>query len=120
MPRPLVADDPLVGKQIGGVNVFGGGLALYAPGKKLVGGLVPKIGTDFEEAFRVNGDGVGFVLNHCRSAKAALYMSSSVIYSMHEDPWHEQRETDPIGWAKPGFSATANVSKIAGIEARRM
>lgn len=32
-------DDPLVGKQIGGVNVFGGGLALYAPGKKLVGAL---------------------------------------------------------------------------------
>src|SRR2546423_9350898 len=33
------ANDPLVGKQIGGVNVFGGGLALYAPGKKLVGAL---------------------------------------------------------------------------------
>jgi uncharacterized protein GlcG (DUF336 family) len=33
------AADPLVGKQIGGVNVFGGGLALYAPGKKLVGAL---------------------------------------------------------------------------------
>jgi uncharacterized protein GlcG (DUF336 family) len=33
------ANDPLVGKQVGGVNVFGGGLALYAPGKKLLGGL---------------------------------------------------------------------------------
>lgn len=33
------SNDPLVGKQIGGVNVFGGGLALYATGKKLVGGL---------------------------------------------------------------------------------
>src|SRR5205085_2825854 len=34
------ADDPMVGKQIGGVNVFGGGLALYKPAsKKLVGGL---------------------------------------------------------------------------------
>lgn len=32
-------DDPLVGKQIGGVNVFGGGLALYAPGKRLIGAL---------------------------------------------------------------------------------
>jgi uncharacterized protein GlcG (DUF336 family) len=33
-------DDPLVGKQIGGVNVFGGGLALYQPvSKKLLGGL---------------------------------------------------------------------------------
>jgi uncharacterized protein GlcG (DUF336 family) len=32
--------DPLVGKQIGGVNVFGGGLALYTNSvRKLVGGL---------------------------------------------------------------------------------
>src|ERR1044071_1304930 len=34
------ADDPLVGKIVGGVNVFGGGLALYKQtSKKLVGGL---------------------------------------------------------------------------------
>jgi uncharacterized protein GlcG (DUF336 family) len=31
--------DPMVGNKIGGVNVFGGGLALYAPGKRLVGGV---------------------------------------------------------------------------------
>jgi len=33
------AVDPMVGKRIGGVNVFGGGLGLYGVGKKLVGGL---------------------------------------------------------------------------------
>ena len=33
------ANDPMVGRKIGGVNVFGGGLALYATGKKLIGGL---------------------------------------------------------------------------------
>ena len=33
------AQDPLVGRKIGGVNVFGGGLALYAPGKKIVGAV---------------------------------------------------------------------------------
>lgn len=32
-------DDPMVGKRIGGVNVFGGGLALYAKGSKLVGAV---------------------------------------------------------------------------------
>src|SRR5262249_23070541 len=34
-------DDPLVGHSIGGINVFGGGLALYktSAAKKLVGGL---------------------------------------------------------------------------------
>jgi uncharacterized protein GlcG (DUF336 family) len=33
------ANDPLVGKKIGGVNVFGGGLALYTPAGKLVGAI---------------------------------------------------------------------------------
>ena len=33
-------DDPMVGRKIGGVNVFGGGLALYTKdGKKLVGAI---------------------------------------------------------------------------------
>lgn len=33
------ARDPLVGQRVGGVNVFGGGLALYASGGKKVGGV---------------------------------------------------------------------------------
>jgi len=33
------ANDPMVGSKIGGVNVFGGGLALYAEGKKIVGAV---------------------------------------------------------------------------------
>ncbi len=33
------ARDPLVGQRMGGVNVFGGGLPLYAPGGRLVGAL---------------------------------------------------------------------------------
>src|ERR1700746_3441171 len=32
-------DDPMVGNRIGGVNVFGGGLALYATNKVIVGGV---------------------------------------------------------------------------------
>lgn len=32
-------DDPMVGGRIGGVNVFGGGLALYDSGGTLIGGL---------------------------------------------------------------------------------
>ncbi|HEX4509929.1 MAG TPA: heme-binding protein [Burkholderiaceae bacterium] len=31
--------DPMVGHRIGGVNVFGGGLALYGPGEKIIGGV---------------------------------------------------------------------------------
>lgn len=33
------ARDPMVGSKIGGVNVFGGGLALYNSAKQLIGGL---------------------------------------------------------------------------------
>src|SRR5215471_4984419 len=32
-------NDPMVGFRIGGVNVFGGGLALYGPGKVVVGAI---------------------------------------------------------------------------------
>jgi uncharacterized protein GlcG (DUF336 family) len=32
-------NDPMVGKRVGGVNVFGGGVPLYAEGGKLVGGV---------------------------------------------------------------------------------
>jgi uncharacterized protein GlcG (DUF336 family) len=31
--------DPLVGTKVGGINVFGGGLGLYADGSKLMGGI---------------------------------------------------------------------------------
>lgn len=34
-----LANDPMVGFKIGGVNVFGGGLGLYGPGQKIVGGV---------------------------------------------------------------------------------
>jgi uncharacterized protein GlcG (DUF336 family) len=33
------AQDPMVGSKVGGVNVFGGGLGLYASGKRIVGGV---------------------------------------------------------------------------------
>jgi uncharacterized protein GlcG (DUF336 family) len=33
------SNDPMVGRKIGGVNVFGGGLALYGPGKVVVGAV---------------------------------------------------------------------------------
>ena len=38
-PRYGQRDDPLVGHYVGGVNVFGGGLALYDSSGQLVGGL---------------------------------------------------------------------------------
>src|SRR4249919_3387963 len=40
----------------------------------------------FGESFRVNAEGTGLVLQHCRRAKAALVMSSHVIYTPTDDP----------------------------------
>lgn len=68
---------------------------------------------DFDEAIRVNGEGTGLLLAHCRRAKAALVMSSNVIYPPHDDPWYAHRETDPIGGMIPYWSPTSPTAKVA-------
>jgi nucleoside-diphosphate-sugar epimerase len=40
---------------------------------------------DFERAFRVNAEGTGLLLAHCRKAKAALVMSTVTVYKPHPD-----------------------------------
>jgi hypothetical protein len=56
--------DPMVGSKIGGVNVFGGGLALYAKGKQIVGAVGVSGDTscaDHDIAWRVRN---GLALDH--------------------------------------------------------
>ncbi|HEY6426837.1 MAG TPA: NAD(P)-dependent oxidoreductase [Acidimicrobiales bacterium] len=54
-------------------------------------------GEDYERGLRVNAEGTGLLLSHCRSAKAALVMSTLTVYKPHPDPFHPFREDDPIG-----------------------
>lgn len=68
---------------------------------------------DFEEAMRVNAEGTGQVLTHCRRARAALVMSSNVIYPPHDDPWHAPTENAPIGGMIPFWSPTSPTAKVA-------
>ena len=68
---------------------------------------------DFDEAIRVNGEGTGRLLERCRRAKAALVMSSNVIYAPHDDPWHASAEHEPIGGMIPFWSPTSPTAKIA-------
>ena len=68
---------------------------------------------DYDRALRVNAEGTGFVLEHCRNAKAALVMSTVTVYKPHPDPWHAFREDDPLGDAMAPPSAPYSVSKIA-------
>jgi nucleoside-diphosphate-sugar epimerase len=68
---------------------------------------------DFDRALAVNGEATGFILDHCRKAKAALVMSSNVVYAPHDDPWYFPKETDAIGNANVFWSPTSGTSKIA-------
>jgi nucleoside-diphosphate-sugar epimerase len=70
-------------------------------------------GDDYDHALRVNAEGTGLLLEHCRKVKAALVMSTGSVYKPHPDPWHAYRETDPLGEdALPG-QPTYAISKIA-------
>ena len=68
---------------------------------------------DYERALRVNAEGTGLLLQHCRRAKAALVMSTVTVYKPHPDPWHAFTETDPIGDAMVPGQAPYSISKIA-------
>ena len=69
---------------------------------------------DYERALRVNAEGTGFVLEHCRRAKAALVMSTLSVYKPHPDPWHAYREDDQLGDVMLPAQLPYSVSKIAG------
>ena len=73
---------------------------------------VDKSPRDYDQALRVNAEGTGFVLQHCRAAKAALVMSTVTTYKPHPDPWHAFREDDPLGDAMAPQLETYSVSKI--------
>lgn len=68
---------------------------------------------DFEPAMRVNGEGTGMVLQHCRKAKAALVVSSAAIYAPHPDHAHLHREDGDLGRGFAPWSPTSPVTKVA-------
>jgi nucleoside-diphosphate-sugar epimerase len=70
-------------------------------------------GLDFDHAIRVNAEGTGLLLAHCRRAKGALVMSTHSVYRPHEDPLHVYRETDPLGEVNSSLSPPYSMSKIA-------
>jgi nucleoside-diphosphate-sugar epimerase len=59
--------------------------------------LAADFSEDYEQGLRVNAEGTGLLLSHCRAAKAALVMSTVTVYRPHPDPLHAFREDDPIG-----------------------
>jgi UDP-glucuronate 4-epimerase len=69
--------------------------------------------TAFDRALTVNGEGTGFVLQHCRRARSALVISSAAIYTPNLDPQYEYSEDSEIGRAFTPWSPVSPVSKIA-------
>jgi nucleoside-diphosphate-sugar epimerase len=68
---------------------------------------------DYERGLRVNAEGTGLLLSHCRQAKAALVMSTVTLYKPHPDPWHPFAEGDPLGDAGLPHPRPYSITKIA-------
>ena len=66
-----------------------------------------------DAALRANAEGAGLLLQHCRSAKAALVMSGMGIYTGRDDPWWAYKETDPVGRGATAYAPTSPACKLA-------
>ena len=75
--------------------------------------IAADFGEDYERGLRVNAEGTGLLLAHCRRARAALVMSTLTVYKPHPDPWHAFREGDPIGDAGLPQPQPYSIVKIA-------
>jgi len=70
-------------------------------------------GLDYDQAIRVNAEGTGLLMQHCRKAKAALVVSTFSTYKPNDDPHHLHKETDPLGDVNSPHAPTYSMSKIA-------
>lgn len=70
-------------------------------------------GLDFDMALRVNAEGTGLLMAHCRRARGALVMSSCAVYDLPDDPYHAVKETDPLGGPRSLHCPTYATSKMA-------
>lgn len=95
--------DPLVGKRIGGINVFGGGLALYSEGGELLGAL------------GVSGDSSTADHNIAWKLRHALqldYVPSGVSSTGDDNIVNDIEEGhSPSGWGHP--ATTSEATEIA-------
>jgi UDP-glucuronate 4-epimerase len=66
---------------------------------------------EIDDAIRVNAEGTGLLMQHCRSAEAFVFVSASAVYQPQE-PDHLHAETDPLG-GKASYMPTYPIAKIA-------
>ena len=75
--------------------------------------IAADFGNDYDRALRVNAEGTGLIMAHCRKAKAALIMSTLTVYKPDPDPWHPFHEDDPLGDAGLPEPKPYSIGKIA-------
>lgn len=66
---------------------------------------------DHEAAVRVNAEGTGLLMSHCRSAEAFVFVSTFGVYRRQE-PDHAHAETDPLG-GLASYGSGYPIGKIA-------
>ena len=69
-------------------------------------------GLDYDASIRVNAEGTGLLMAHCRRARAFLVMSTHSVYKPQDDHRHVFAETDPLGDVNASHSPTYSVSKL--------
>lgn len=107
-----MSDDPMAGYRIGGVNVFGGGLALYNSSHVLLGAVGVSGDSscaDHNIAWRTRN---GLKLDHVPAGVSSdSKRPDNIVYDITSQPG-QQLGTSPSGWGHPECSATATM--IAG------
>jgi uncharacterized protein GlcG (DUF336 family) len=106
------SNDPMVGDKIGGVNVFGGGLALYTPGGTLIGALGVSGNTSctdhiiaWKTRFRLNLDNV--------PAGVGAGNTDNIIHDYAPNANGDQPSSSPSGFGHPTCGAGAPATAIA-------
>jgi uncharacterized protein GlcG (DUF336 family) len=117
------ADDPLIGQRIGGVNVFGGGLALYNsnanPARALIGGIGVSGDSscaDHNIAWRVRA---ALGLDKVPSGISPAHSDDNIVYDIAHGDTPDPITDVPVlgkstsGWGHPTCSATLIEKTIA-------
>jgi uncharacterized protein GlcG (DUF336 family) len=98
-------NDPMVGRKIGGINVFGGGLALYSKDGKLIGGI--GVSGDTSCTDHIVAWKVRYLLNLDNvPAGVSATGDDNIVFDTLKDP-ATGHTTSPSGWGHPTCSAAA-------------
>lgn len=93
------SNDPMVGDKIGGVNVFGGGLGLYAAGGTLIGGIGVSGDTSCRDHWIAWETRKGLSLNNTPT-------NDNIIYDLTVDPI-TGHTTSASGFGHPACNPTS-------------